>query len=231
MRLPGRPPRPARHTPAPLATTTRTRSDDAPPSPPPPQESELPMLAVVDVYGARPAGEEDSAASASIVGVPASAPRRVASLRPVHASLHGSRPGLKLLQAAWHPSSSSHFAVLASDGRLRLYSLGMLQAAEQTFNLRVQRPSRGAPPPPPPPWPARLGGMACGPGASLEGQQGKEAAAGGGREGGKAQGMGAASQCLNGQLLCPAATRAGPSWRCRPPPPHTHTPAPRPALP
>ena len=109
------------------------------------------MLAVVDVYGARPAGEEDSAASASIVGVPASAPRRVASLRPVHASLHGSRPGLKLLQAAWHPSSSSHFAVLASDGRLRLYSLGMLQAAEQTFNLRVQRPSRGAPPPPPPP--------------------------------------------------------------------------------
>ena len=40
-------------------------------------------------------------------------------------------------QAAWHPGSSSHFAVLASDNRWRLYHTGRLTEAEQTFWLRL----------------------------------------------------------------------------------------------
>lgn len=42
-----------------------------------------------------------------------------------------------LPQAAWHPGSSSHFAVLASDNRWRLYHTGRLTEAEQTFWLRL----------------------------------------------------------------------------------------------
>lgn len=41
------------------------------------------------------------------------------------------------LQASWHPGSSSHFAVLASDNRWRLYHTGRLTEAEQTFWLRL----------------------------------------------------------------------------------------------
>jgi hypothetical protein len=41
------------------------------------------------------------------------------------------------LQAAWHPGSSSHFAVLANDNRWRLYHTGKLTEAEQTFWLRL----------------------------------------------------------------------------------------------
>jgi hypothetical protein len=44
---------------------------------------------------------------------------------------------LTVLQAAWHPGSSSHFAVLASDNRWRLYHTGKLTEAEQTFWLRL----------------------------------------------------------------------------------------------
>jgi hypothetical protein len=40
-------------------------------------------------------------------------------------------------QASWHPGSSSHFAVLASDNRWRLYHTGRLAEAEQTFWLRL----------------------------------------------------------------------------------------------
>ncbi len=42
------------------------------------------------------------------------------------------------LQASWHPHSPSHFAVLASDARLRLYHLNDLSEPEQSFHLRLQ---------------------------------------------------------------------------------------------
>lgn len=44
---------------------------------------------------------------------------------------------LLLLQASWHPGSSSHFAVLASDNRWRLYHTTRLAETEQTFWLRL----------------------------------------------------------------------------------------------
>jgi nuclear pore complex protein Nup88 len=44
---------------------------------------------------------------------------------------------LPTLQAAWHPSSPSHFAALASDNRWRLYHTSRLTEAEQTFALRL----------------------------------------------------------------------------------------------
>lgn len=99
------------------------------------QENELPVLALVDVYGGRPADSHE--------GGGAGAPRKLCPLHHVHASLHSNRPGLQLLQASWHPHSGSHFAVLASDGRLRLYSLAGVAEAEQTFHLKLQGSAGG----------------------------------------------------------------------------------------
>lgn len=46
-------------------------------------------------------------------------------------------PTLSKHQASWHPSSSAHFGVLASDNRWRLYHTARLAEAEQTFWLRL----------------------------------------------------------------------------------------------
>ncbi|KAF6261454.1 hypothetical protein COO60DRAFT_1699777 [Scenedesmus sp. NREL 46B-D3] len=109
------------------------------------QEDAAPVLALVDIYGSQPAagaaaGGSSSArngiASSSNSSHPA-AKQRVASLYYVHQGLYSERPSMKILKAAWHPSSPNHFAALASDNRWRLYHSSRLSEAEQTFALRL----------------------------------------------------------------------------------------------
>lgn len=50
-------------------------------------------------------------------------------------TLFANRPGLRVLQAAWHPDSDYHVALLTSDATWRLYSIRSLDLAEQTFEL------------------------------------------------------------------------------------------------
>ncbi|CAL8462438.1 g1971 [Coccomyxa elongata] len=50
-----------------------------------------------------------------------------------------SRPGLRVLQMAWHPGSSTHLAILTSDNTWQLYHAGNLSHPEQRFELRLQR--------------------------------------------------------------------------------------------
>eukprot|EP00891_Asterochloris_glomerata_P001339 jgi/Astpho2/1339/Aster-x0997 len=54
---------------------------------------------------------------------------------PVDRKLFSSRPGLKLLHAAWHPGSYTHFALLTSDQTWRLYHTERLSDPEQIFEL------------------------------------------------------------------------------------------------
>ncbi|WIA17570.1 hypothetical protein OEZ85_014397 [Tetradesmus obliquus] len=97
------------------------------------QEDAAPVLALVDLYGSQPAA---AAAGASSSSHPA-AKQRVASLLHVHRGLYSERPSMRILKAAWHPSSPSHFAALSSDNRWRLYHTSRLSEAEQTFALRL----------------------------------------------------------------------------------------------
>ncbi|KAF8058440.1 NUP88 [Scenedesmus sp. PABB004] len=96
------------------------------------QDDSVPVLALVDVYASQPA-PAGAPPSASHPG----AKQRLASLLPVHQGLYGERPSLRILQVAWHPGSSAHFAALASDNRWRLYHTARLAEAEQTFALRL----------------------------------------------------------------------------------------------
>uniref|UniRef100_A0A383WCS7 Uncharacterized protein n=1 Tax=Tetradesmus obliquus TaxID=3088 RepID=A0A383WCS7_TETOB len=98
------------------------------------QEDAAPVLALVDLYGSQPAAA--AAAGASSSSHPA-AKQRVASLLHVHRGLYSERPSMRILKAAWHPSSPSHFAALSSDNRWRLYHTSRLSEAEQTFALRL----------------------------------------------------------------------------------------------
>ncbi len=88
----------------------------------------MPVLALVDLY----------AAELVDPGGPApDAPRRLrAPLTLVHPDLYPRRPGLRLLQAAWHPAAAGHFAALASDGVWRLYNSADPTEPEQSFALK-----------------------------------------------------------------------------------------------
>eukprot|EP00879_Flechtneria_rotunda_P024467 GHRR01025938.1.p1 GENE.GHRR01025938.1~~GHRR01025938.1.p1 ORF type:complete len:750 (+),score=265.70 GHRR01025938.1:261-2510(+) len=96
------------------------------------QDINVPVLALVDLYGSQPA----SAGSSNNSSHPA-AKQRLASLLHVHQGLYAERPGLRILQVAWHPSSSRHFATLTSDNRWRLYNTNNLAEAEQTYALHL----------------------------------------------------------------------------------------------
>jgi hypothetical protein len=104
------------------------------------QEDDVPVLALVELYGAElvdPGGPQGGGLGANGAS-PAPAPRRLrARMARVHDGLHSRRPGLRILQASWHPASPGHFAALASDGVWRLYSTADVSEPEQSFSLRL----------------------------------------------------------------------------------------------
>lgn len=86
------------------------------------------MLALVDIYSSQPVSANNNSSHPT-------AKHKLATLYYVHQSLYSQRQGMKILQASWHPSSSSHFATLSTDNRWRLYHTSHLLEAEQTFAL------------------------------------------------------------------------------------------------
>ncbi len=77
-------------------------------------------MLVVDAAGARPGRG----------GAPAPA-----AAAPLGAALFAARPGLRVLQLAWHPDSDRHLAVLTGDATWRLFDAAAPALAEQTFEL------------------------------------------------------------------------------------------------
>ncbi|EFJ52965.1 hypothetical protein VOLCADRAFT_86496 [Volvox carteri f. nagariensis] len=93
------------------------------------QDASVVVMAVVDLHGGQPAPSNPHARSGHAV--------RVKSCRLLHVDpvLFGSRPGLVLYQASWHPHSEEHLVLLTSDNRLRLYRVThSLAVAEQTLH-------------------------------------------------------------------------------------------------
>jgi hypothetical protein len=54
---------------------------------------------------------------------------------PLAAPLFAARPGLRVLQLAWHPASARHVFLLTSDSVLRLYDVADAATPEQQFDL------------------------------------------------------------------------------------------------
>jgi len=81
---------------------------------------ELSGIAVIDVI-------ETSTTAGSV--------DEVGRLLVLGAELFDSRPGLQILQVAWHPSSDHHVGVLTSDNIWRIFSLHEPSYPEQTFEL------------------------------------------------------------------------------------------------
>lgn len=59
----------------------------------------------------------------------------IAKVSSVDSKLFLHRPGLNVLQVAWHPDSDGHIAILTSDATFRLYNLASLTVPEQVFEL------------------------------------------------------------------------------------------------
>jgi len=78
---------------------------------------------------------------------------------PLAAALFAARPGLRVLQVAWHPASPRHVALLTSDATLRLYDAASAAGApEQSVELGPFRGGGGNNG-----GPARRGGFGLGP--------------------------------------------------------------------
>ena len=114
-----------------------------PKHPPPRQDADVAVVALVDLYAAELIDPGGPAGGGGADGAP-DAPRRLrAPLVRVDADFLARRPGLRLLQAAWHPAATGHFAVLASDGVWRLYDSAAPDEPEQSFALRLPGGARG----------------------------------------------------------------------------------------
>lgn len=104
-----------------------------------------PTTADPDVYAARVVDlSRRGGAPTSSTPSPAT-PTESASLA---GALFAARPGLRLLQLAWHPASPRHVALLTSDATLRLYdATSAADEPEQSFELAPLRAgSRGTGP-------------------------------------------------------------------------------------
>lgn len=99
------------------------------------QEDDCAVLAVVDLHGGHPLPSITQHGSQIRV--------KQCMVHQVDYQLFASRPGLAILQAAWHPHSDSHLVALSSDNRLRMYSLSDLSMAEQTLHLKLNTPTAG----------------------------------------------------------------------------------------
>jgi nuclear pore complex protein Nup88 len=99
-------------------------------------DDERPAVALLDVYGGHPEAAA-AGASGAASGASGAPPARRCALHFADYRLFQARPGLRVLQAAWHPHSASHFGVLTSDSKWRLYGTQALEVAEQTLSLRL----------------------------------------------------------------------------------------------
>lgn len=61
----------------------------------------------------------------------------------IDSELFSSRPGLSIVQMAWHPYSDRHLTVLTSDAVWRMYDVGQPLLPEQIFELKSSRLGRG----------------------------------------------------------------------------------------
>ncbi|GLC46635.1 hypothetical protein PLESTM_001899200 [Pleodorina starrii] len=134
------------------------------------QDSSIVVMAVVDLHGGQPIASGPHTRG----GGGHAARLKSCRLHPVDPVLFGSRPGLVLYQASWHPHSEEHLVVLTSDNRLRLYRVThSLAVAEQTLHvvlaaggapqryglgLGLGTPTAGAAAPSPGPYSSAAGG-------------------------------------------------------------------------
>lgn len=80
------------------------------------EDPEISRVVVVDLTNCRPAPTSTSAAAAAgaAAPTPAAGRRDVCEAVVLDAELLASRPGLQVLQIAWHPDSDAHLGVLTS---------------------------------------------------------------------------------------------------------------------
>lgn len=109
------------------------------------EDPEISRVVVVDLTNCRPAPAPTSTGGAAPTSAAAASSTHVAAGRHdvceavvLDAELFASRPGLRVLQIAWHPDSDAHLAVLTSDNILRLYNTQHADLAEQTFELQLR---------------------------------------------------------------------------------------------
>ncbi|KAL4422420.1 hypothetical protein ABPG75_008617 [Micractinium tetrahymenae] len=114
------------------------------------EDPEISRIVVVDLTNCRPAPTSTSAAAAKgssgggaggTGAASAAAPagrHDVCEAVVLDPELFASRPGLRVLQVAWHPDSDAHLAVLTSDNTWRLYNTQHADLAEQTFELQLR---------------------------------------------------------------------------------------------
>lgn len=88
------------------------------------------------VYGHGNDAREDGAPALHVVSLTQREEDAVAM--PLEDMLLVDRPGLQILQAAWHPGSDVHFATLTSDNIFRLYHVDDLTSPEQQVELRLR---------------------------------------------------------------------------------------------
>ncbi|KAL4436121.1 hypothetical protein ABPG77_005569 [Micractinium sp. CCAP 211/92] len=103
------------------------------------EDPEISRIVVVDLTNCRPAPALFAGGGGSSGAAPASPAGRhdICEAVVLDSELFGSRPGLRVLQVAWHPDSDAHLAVLTSDNTWRLYNTQHADLAEQTFELQL----------------------------------------------------------------------------------------------
>lgn len=113
------------------------------------EDPEISRIVVVDLTNCRPApapsagGGCGGAAGAGAAPAPPAGRHDVCEAVVLDPELFGSRPGLRVLQMAWHPDSDAHLAVLTSGGQLEGgwgWSTGVGQKlVPQVYTLRRAR--------------------------------------------------------------------------------------------